>query len=191
MVSSPRKHIECSRDAQHVRSQLHLRDIYSCHLQVHHAVRHCQVLPILRAYLVLHINPRVLTPSVEPWRMPRDDGRDCASRVAVGDVHLHVRSARSSSYPLLTDASRSFVLYMLYYPPHLKYITPASDPESSTTSVKPLKRPQRTEEWQNSVILAWVTFGHLCVSPPIPCPSSLRPSSSPSQPQLTSAPSAP
>ncbi|KAL1730903.1 hypothetical protein EV714DRAFT_209951, partial [Schizophyllum commune] len=56
-----------------------------------------------------------------------------------------------------------FVLYMLYYPPHLKYITPASDPESSPTSVKPLKRPQRTEEWQNSVILAWVTFGHFAI----------------------------
>lgn len=54
-----------------------------------------------------------------------------------------------------------FVLYILYYPPHLKYITPASDPEHPTS--KHIKHAQRTEEWQSSVILAWVTFGHFAV----------------------------
>jgi len=49
-----------------------------------------------------------------------------------------------------------FILYMKYYPDHLKYI------ESSASSplLQP-KRPIKSAEWRLSQVLAWVTFGHL------------------------------
>jgi len=52
------------------------------------------------------------------------------------------------------------VLYMIYYPPHLKYIiaeispVPGASPAHIQTNV-------RTDEWQISVLLAWAVFFHM------------------------------
>jgi hypothetical protein len=55
--------------------------------------------------------------------------------------------------------SPSLVLYMIYYPPHLKYLAvdvpvPGSSPAHVQTHV-------RTDAWRTSVVLAWVVFGHM------------------------------
>ncbi|KAF8868590.1 hypothetical protein CPB84DRAFT_1213163 [Gymnopilus junonius] len=52
-----------------------------------------------------------------------------------------------------------FVLYMMYYPPHLKYLQLSLDEEE----LPPIhvKTHVRSEEWRLSIILAWVTVLHL------------------------------
>ncbi|TFK31445.1 hypothetical protein BDQ12DRAFT_694137 [Crucibulum laeve] len=59
-----------------------------------------------------------------------------------------------------------FVLYMIYYPTHLKYL-PSSLAEA-TTSIpihhqlgKKPERPRKAPEWKLSIALAWVTAAHL------------------------------
>jgi hypothetical protein len=55
-----------------------------------------------------------------------------------------------------------FVLYMMYYPPSLKYTLTASDALESPNP--PVKSPARAKEWALSVVLAWVSVTHLFVS---------------------------
>jgi uncharacterized protein with PQ loop repeat len=52
-----------------------------------------------------------------------------------------------------------FVLYMIYYPEHLKYVEIGID---DTEQLRPLliKTPVKSEEWRLSIILAWVTVAH-------------------------------
>lgn len=53
----------------------------------------------------------------------------------------------------------SLILYMIYYPEELKY-------EFDSTSEAPgtiRKAPKKRDEWQTSIILAWIVVAHLYV----------------------------
>ncbi|KAF9474380.1 hypothetical protein BDN70DRAFT_915336 [Pholiota conissans] len=52
-----------------------------------------------------------------------------------------------------------FILYMLYYPEHLKYIVTTSE-EIPLLPQAQLKQPIRSEEWRLSIIVAWCTAAH-------------------------------
>ncbi|KAF9553999.1 hypothetical protein CPC08DRAFT_208796 [Agrocybe pediades] len=52
-----------------------------------------------------------------------------------------------------------FVLYMLYYPEHLKYVQIDIEEGDEHRHI-PVKTPVRSEEWRLSVILAWITVAH-------------------------------
>ncbi|KAG6845053.1 hypothetical protein H0H87_001390 [Tephrocybe sp. NHM501043] len=58
------------------------------------------------------------------------------------------------------DVNHSLVLYIIYYPPHLKYITSDVDTHDSRPPV-PIKTPIRSPEWRLSIILAWVVAIHM------------------------------
>ena len=53
----------------------------------------------------------------------------------------------------------SLILYMIYYPEELKY---ESDPTSDASGTV-RKAPEKREEWQTSIILAWIVVAHLYV----------------------------
>jgi len=53
-----------------------------------------------------------------------------------------------------------FVLYMIYYPSHLRYVETAAD-ESELQPLLPAKTPVKSAEWGLSVIVAWITVIYL------------------------------
>jgi uncharacterized protein with PQ loop repeat len=52
------------------------------------------------------------------------------------------------------------VLYIIYYPPNLKYLTVEFSPVAGASPAY-IQTNVRTDEWQLSVILAWVVFFHM------------------------------
>lgn len=59
--------------------------------------------------------------------------------------------------------SASFILYMKFYPEHLKYVE--VDIEAPDTPLIQVKTPIKSSEWRASVVCAWITLGHLYVCP--------------------------
>jgi len=55
--------------------------------------------------------------------------------------------------------SAIFVLFLIYYPKHLKYLRVSVRPDNM-----PIPSGLRTEEWRLSVVLAWVTISHFVLS---------------------------
>ncbi|KIJ96989.1 hypothetical protein K443DRAFT_10240 [Laccaria amethystina LaAM-08-1] len=53
-----------------------------------------------------------------------------------------------------------FVLYIIYYPPHLKYVQLSIDTHDSRPPTH-FKTPVKSEEWKLSIALAWTTIAHL------------------------------
>ncbi|PPQ74468.1 hypothetical protein CVT26_001105, partial [Gymnopilus dilepis] len=53
-----------------------------------------------------------------------------------------------------------FILYMTYYPPHLRYVGVSLD-ELEEQSPGRVKTPVMSSEWRLSIILAWLTVIHL------------------------------
>jgi len=53
-----------------------------------------------------------------------------------------------------------FVLYIIYYPQHLKHQTLLATPVNG----KLVSGQRRTKEWESSVVLAWVTIAHLVLT---------------------------
>ena len=60
----------------------------------------------------------------------------------------------------------SLVLYIIYYPPHLKYVSVSLD-DSINNGVAPrtVKTSVKSDNWRLSIILSWVVFIHLYVIP--------------------------
>ncbi|KAG6813647.1 hypothetical protein H0H92_008884 [Tricholoma furcatifolium] len=56
-----------------------------------------------------------------------------------------------------------FVLYMMYYPPHLKY-TAIPAPVNSGDLTKPRSSRDRSPEWRLSILLAWFVVIHMVFS---------------------------
>jgi uncharacterized protein with PQ loop repeat len=52
------------------------------------------------------------------------------------------------------------ILYVVYYPPHLKYVTVEFSPVAGASPAH-IQTNLRTDEWQLSVIIAWVVFFHM------------------------------
>ncbi|KAL4247776.1 Lysosomal/Vacuolar Amino Acid Transporter 1 [Abortiporus biennis] len=52
------------------------------------------------------------------------------------------------------------VLYMIYYPPHLKYVAVNADVDEARNEY-PLKTSVKSDEWRLSIVLSWVTLVHL------------------------------
>ncbi len=57
------------------------------------------------------------------------------------------------------------VLYMLYYPPHLKYLELSIDTHDSRPP-RLVKTPTKSSEWRLSILLSWVVAAHLYVPAP-------------------------
>ena len=58
--------------------------------------------------------------------------------------------------------SHSLVLYMIYYPPHLKYVEVDVDLPDDLPPAH-IKTPVKREQWKLSITLSWVIFWHMCV----------------------------
>lgn len=56
----------------------------------------------------------------------------------------------------------SLVLYMVYYPPHLKYIT-ADIPTYDQRGIQHVKTNVKSNHWRLSIILSWVVAIHMFV----------------------------
>ena len=76
-------------------------------------------------------------------------------------------------WPIFLDGNsnmeRSFVLYMIYYPEHLKYV----ELDLERTHLLPpihVKTPVKSDEWRISIIVSWIAAAHLYVF----CPFILR-----------------
>lgn len=54
------------------------------------------------------------------------------------------------------------VLYMVYYPPHLKYVT-ADIPTYDQRGIQHVKTNVKSDHWRLSIILSWVVAIHMCV----------------------------
>jgi len=68
-----------------------------------------------------------------------------------------------------SNIERSFVLYMIYYPEHLKYV----ELDFERTPLLPpihVKTPVKSDEWRISIIVSWIAAAHLYVF----CPFILR-----------------
>jgi len=71
--------------------------------------------------------------------------------------------------PLFSGLTHNrMILYMIYYPPHLKFL-PSDEDETDTIEsqrIRPLVVPKGrkwAKEWQLSVVLSWLAIIHLCV----------------------------
>lgn len=70
--------------------------------------------------------------------------------------------AMRTGYVALTTP-RSLVLYMIYFPDHLKY----SEVDIAATPERPpmhLQTTVKTDEWRLAITLSWVVAAHMCVS---------------------------
>lgn len=52
------------------------------------------------------------------------------------------------------------VLYMVYYPPHLKYVT-ADIPTYDQRGIQHVKTNVKSDHWRLSIILSWVVAIHM------------------------------
>lgn len=77
-------------------------------------------------------------------------------------VHDHVCHVVSALTLELTDCDTSLVLYMIYYPPHLKYAEVDIDAHDGQASHH-VKTAIQSDDWRLSVTLASVVAIHLCV----------------------------
>ena len=79
-------------------------------------------------------------------------------------ILCHVRFVlpRPSSHNRLTDHPRSLVLYILYFPPHLKYVTLDIDADESRPSER-VNTNLKSDTWRLSIILSWIVLFHLSV----------------------------
>lgn len=57
------------------------------------------------------------------------------------------------------------VLYMVYYPPHLKYVETNIDTHDTRPPIH-VKTPIKTDEWRLSITLSWVVVVHMYVIMP-------------------------
>ncbi|PBK76096.1 hypothetical protein ARMSODRAFT_950480 [Armillaria solidipes] len=55
------------------------------------------------------------------------------------------------------------VLYMIYYPPHLKYSEIDVDAHDSRPIHRRVKTPTFTPEWSQSIFLSWITVAHFAI----------------------------
>ena len=78
---------------------------------------------------------------------------------------FHVRS-HILYYGQSVQRHLSLVLYIIYYPPHLKYVSVSLD-DSINNGVAPrtVKTSVKSDNWRLSIILSWVVFIHLYVIP--------------------------
>jgi hypothetical protein len=53
---------------------------------------------------------------------------------------------------------------MMFYPEHLKYVEIDLEAPDARASLIRVKTPVKNSAWRTSVLCAWVTLGHLCVS---------------------------
>ena len=76
-------------------------------------------------------------------------------------IFCHVRQI--SPIPLNHPThSRSLVLYIIYFPPHLKYVTLDLDGHDSRPPER-VKTNLKSDNWRLSIILSWTVFIHLSV----------------------------
>lgn len=91
-------------------------------------------------------------------------------------IHRHVRFVlpRAPRYYRLTGPS-SLVLYIIYFPPHLKYVTLDIDADESRPSER-VNTNLKSDTWRLSIILSWVVLIHLSAFSPMQshgCPLTL------------------
>lgn len=108
---------------------------------------------------ILTDNPN---PIAESRKLHRVCRRSVPGHTAVVPVHRHVNVLANFYLLIPLNSLHSLVLYLIYYPPHLKYV-----------AISPSKYGH-SSDWRLSIILAWAVLIHLYVRFPIPhsCPVS-------------------
>jgi hypothetical protein len=95
----------------------------------------------------------------------RIGGRRGSSLSAVVHVHHYVCCFLYSTQDVVDNhLNCSLVLYMIYYPPHLKYAQIEIDTHDSRP-VQHYVTPIRSDDWRLSITLSSVVAIHLFVSP--------------------------
>ena len=61
-----------------------------------------------------------------------------------------------------SNSPLSLVLYILYFPPHLKYVTLDIEGDELRPSER-IKTNLKSDSWRLSIILSWIVFFHLSV----------------------------
>lgn len=127
-------------------------------------------------------------PRLERSQLPGGDRRCTPGRRNMVPVHSHVRMQLHFILPVPNDTLLdSLVLYMMYFPPHLKYATIPEDAHDSRPS-STRKTNIKSDDWRLSITLSWVVFLHLSVRVlyyvsvrmnPNPCPTERSLHSSP------------
>ena len=100
--------------------------------------------------------------AVERSGLPRDRSGGHPGWTAVVPIFCHVRHFRHPTWLYKLTVALSLVLYIKYFPPHLKYVTldiegnDLQPPERVKTNLK-------SDSWRLSVLLFWIVFIHLSV----------------------------
>jgi hypothetical protein len=75
-------------------------------------------------------------------------------------LHNYVSYSFRATLTVVYITSRSLVLYLIYYPSHLKY----GDTYVDTHNTRPPQLVKsKSDEWRLSVILSWVVVVHMHV----------------------------
>ena len=99
----------------------------------------------------------------EPWKLPRIYRRHISACPSMDFVHNNVRRLSPFLLTFIYDlCCFSLVLYMIYYPPHLKYATVDVDMHDDMPPHH-IKTTAKSNNWKLSIILSWVVMIHLCV----------------------------
>jgi hypothetical protein len=62
---------------------------------------------------------------------------------------------------ILTELTARLVLYIIYFPPHRKYLIVDVETETGPHATEHVKTNVKTDAWRTSVTLAWVVLGHM------------------------------
>ena len=136
-------------------------------IYAHRVVMQHTVIKCCRFYVSRLANVRLMTVAhgarSESLRLPRDRSWGHSGRNPVVFVFCHVRSAtRNYCSPCRLTGPPSLVLYMLYFPPHLKSVTLDIDADELGPSER-IKTDLKSDTWRLSITLSWIVVVHLSV----------------------------
>jgi hypothetical protein len=77
-------------------------------------------------------------------------------------VFCRVREFQHPTQFYKLTVSPSLILYMIYFPPHLKYVTLDIEGDESQPPER-VKTNLKSDSWRLSIVLSWVVLIHLSV----------------------------
>lgn len=162
MVSSARKHVVSVGYAEHVSLCPGARD--ECSRAQASIVMQWGIIKCCRVLVRSHIIMDTLSLTrllTECWELHRVYRGGIPARPRMGFVLRDVRVSIPSAVPEVLSRI-SLVLYMIYYPPHRKYVELDVDMPNDLPP-RHLKTPVKREEWKLSITLSWAVLLHMCV----------------------------
>jgi hypothetical protein len=91
-------------------------------------------------------------------KLPRIDGRRYPSYPPVAPFHARVRSLAFRGWLLLTQTS--LVLFIIYFPSHLKYVDVVAQPVAHSEHTE-VHHHTKSAEWKLAYTLSWIVAIHL------------------------------